>query len=406
MKKLLFLSLVAFSSPLFANTFSYEYNGSVINYEVIDAEAKTCQIARNTTVAGSVIIPSIVSDGATDFTVVKVQNNAFCNNQNLIEITLPQTISELEHHVFCRCNNLKSVSLPEHLKEIPECAFSECRSLVDIQLPTDLEVVHDWAFCGCDRLKSIIFPPSLTSIGARAFYCTGNLSKIAFGNKVNHFGTDLFLSSEPAEIYITSQTPPNVDAHLCEYHKSCCYVLGNEALDQFTECENDWCNFSNYKLMVAPTSVTVNYGDPIVGHNGEQIELTADFQPANVSLPYIFWRSTNPAVASVDRNGVVTIHQSQFDELLYDNVDIDNLECDIIGETLYGEGYDIRIPVNTGDSSKKIISENSATGDINTDLPYHIFQMNGNEVSSAKEDLSPGFYIIRQDNVSKKLTVI
>jgi hypothetical protein len=73
---------------------------------------------------------------------------------------------------------------------------------------------------------------------------------------------------------------------------------------------SNWCIFDNFKLelftdIVAISSISVSLASAELIF-GETTEATATLLPANATLPFVDWTSSNPQVATVDRNGIVT----------------------------------------------------------------------------------------------------
>ena len=58
---------------------------------------------------------------------------------------------------------------------------------------------------------------------------------------------------------------------------------------------------------VPATGLTLNYDSAEI-KTGEQLQLTAAFIPENASYQQVEWSSSNPSIASVDENGLVTAH--------------------------------------------------------------------------------------------------
>ena len=77
-----------------------------------------------------------------------------------------------------------------------------------------------------------------------------------------------------------------------------------------TTIDSDWMCISNWRLemwgeTVLATAVSVSPAS-LTLVKGESQQLTAKVEPANATIQSVEWSSDNPAVASVDRNGLVT----------------------------------------------------------------------------------------------------
>ena len=140
---------------------------------------------------GSIAIPSKVNYGDTQYSVTSIgkcafaycelssvdipqgvtciEDEAFCNCQNLITINLPEGLVSIGEQAFCECDYLTSVTLPSSVTVIGKNAFCECIGLTSITLPDGLKTIGEGAFDYCEKLESITIPSSVTSIGEYAF---------------------------------------------------------------------------------------------------------------------------------------------------------------------------------------------------------------------------------------------
>lgn len=95
------------------------------------------------------------------------------DDQQIIDLVIPQGVEILKKGTFCGCNTLTSVYLPDSLTSIGDYSFCDCSKLSKLQIPDYVTAIGSNAFNGCRSMKSVIIPPSVKSIGAFAFYgCT------------------------------------------------------------------------------------------------------------------------------------------------------------------------------------------------------------------------------------------
>lgn len=76
-----------------------------------------------------------------------------------------------------------------------------------------------------------------------------------------------------------------------------------------------WCIFDNFRLeyygdVVEPTGISVSPKTASLAF-GEQLQLTATVQPSNATFRKVLWESTDPDIAIVDQNGMVTAQTLQ-----------------------------------------------------------------------------------------------
>lgn len=166
---------VVLSLPVFAKTFDYKG----LSYSVLDETNNTCEtragfVSDGDFVAGNLYngaleIPSSVSDGEKEYTVVGIGEYGFYRS-DITKIILPETLTSIGSNAFLECASLGSISLPKSLTEIGEYAFSGCTVLTEITLPESLTQIRSNTFASCLKLTKVFIPESLTEISDEAFY--------------------------------------------------------------------------------------------------------------------------------------------------------------------------------------------------------------------------------------------
>ncbi len=177
--------------------FNYTYEGQTMRYWVLDFDKRTATTkAVNGNLEGDVIIPPVVKDGGTEYTVTTVGQNTFGKCSNLKSVTLPNTITKIESYAFYGCLTLKQVNIPSSVQKISQFAFYYCSLLPSITLPEGITTIENAAFAYCEALKSITFPQSLTEIGNQAFTHCESLTSVTIPSGVEILGKASTLSSE------------------------------------------------------------------------------------------------------------------------------------------------------------------------------------------------------------------
>ncbi len=350
--------------------------------------------------------------------VISIDSSAFSGCSGLTSVTIPNSVTSIGRFAFYECSSLISVSLPNSLTSIGNYAFSGCRSLTSLSLPnsltsigsytfnncalskvefsSSLTSIGDYAFNNC-HLSEVVCPPNVETIGANAF--SGNdLKKVIMGSKVTEIGANAFNGANNLEsVSITALTPPSAQNSSFSYYRCPLYVMPSEndvVMDAYYNYPRCWYRFDGYDL--TPISELNISGDSSIElYPGEMRKLEVSIYPSNASLPYIFWHSTNPEVATVDNNGVVTLVDHQDGIATYSD---EPQTCQIIAESLYP---DIPAAVFTiGDvvtGVDKIDSEFGNNPDNGT--LKDIFSLQGicikrNATPEDIKSLKPGLYII------------
>ena len=98
----------------------------------------------------------------------------------LTEYTTPKYAIEIGSYVFFDCANLSKVIISNSIKTIGGGAFSGCSNLTEISIPNSVERIADSVFAQCSNLKSVTIPESVTSLGNFLFQNCYALSEVYF----------------------------------------------------------------------------------------------------------------------------------------------------------------------------------------------------------------------------------
>ena len=105
---------------------------------------------------------------------------AYC--ENLIEVSLPESVTRIEFHAFQDCKSLKKINIPPRVTVIDMCAFQGCTSLTHIEIPDSVRTIWSYAFEGCINLKSIKLPKNVRFWSQEVFLGDRNLTEITLPN--------------------------------------------------------------------------------------------------------------------------------------------------------------------------------------------------------------------------------
>ena len=177
----------------------------------------------------------IIEDGVT-----KIGANAFVNCQNMISITISNSVTIIGKSAFFG-SGITSVTIPDNVSTIGGSAFEHCNRLNSITIPKSVTSIEFGAFCRCDSLNTInvdesnpaflsingilfskdkatlvaypagnknnsyIIPSSVAIIGRFAFSGSSNLTSITIPNSVSTIYQAAFSECKG----LTSVTIPN-----------------------------------------------------------------------------------------------------------------------------------------------------------------------------------------------------
>ena len=118
---------------------------------------------------------------------------------NLISVTIGNSVTIIGAYAFQYCTKLTSVTIENSVTSIDSNAFSSCTSLISViignsvqAIGNSVQVIGGGAFEYCTGLSSVTIGNSVTSIGNYAFKgCTG-LTSVIIGNSVQTIGQQTF----------------------------------------------------------------------------------------------------------------------------------------------------------------------------------------------------------------------
>lgn len=185
-----------------ALAFTYEYEGNTLNYNVLDADAKTCEVSRNYysdhNVSGDLIIPAIAKYGDTEYRVTRLGDGCFDRCSALTSVSIPEGVTELGNDCFACCDALTSISIPEGVTKLGNNCFAFCNSLTSVSIPEGVTELGHNCFAYAD-LSEIILPESVKTIGDECFSKCHHTA-VKFGSNIEHIGSNAFSSISQFEI--------------------------------------------------------------------------------------------------------------------------------------------------------------------------------------------------------------
>jgi len=158
-------------------------------------------------------------------TITAIWDYAFANCSSLETVVMSKNVTEILNHAFFECTNLSSITLPETLIEIGSSAFENCTSLKHINIPASissdkwggyafknsgletvdfeegLNFIAPYTFWG-SKIKSLDFPQSMRTIGANAFCFCEELESVTLNDSIEVIGSNAFGCSKITEIVI------------------------------------------------------------------------------------------------------------------------------------------------------------------------------------------------------------
>lgn len=350
------------------------------------------------------------------------------SSTSLNTVTIPGSCTAIEE-AFNSCDNLETVEILEGVSQISR-SFSFCDKLKSITLPSSMKTVT--GFNNCYGLESVKLGINVQTIGsnshfqskfaATAFAYCPNLKRFVSNVKLEDFEGaftgdyfDEFVIGPSAKkscdivnsakkIYSTALTPPTIE-NSQKYDGNAELYIRSEAYNAYMSA-SPWKQFPAEKVhRLNEIKEVVLDIETVKANPGTSFKITYTLKPADADLPYVYWQSSNPEIASVDDDGVVTFHQSQdsdqekigFAEYANERDNEDSI-CEIQAFTLYStepvavlkivspsssiEGTNEEIAVKTGDvyNLQGILIRKNATRDEIDQLPAGIYIYGGEKI--------------------------
>lgn len=328
----------------------------------------------------------------------------YSDHENVETLYLGRNVGS---HYFNNLTNLKNLTIGNTVTSISAKSFKRCKGVFNLVLGSGLTSIPDGTFEGFTNLKKVVIPSNVESIGQNAFKGCTALGEITIGSGVREIGDFAFDGCKSFSVYACPLTPPKAENNVFSVYKGQLYVNDNESVQRYSNAWTCWDQF-NAVPMITPTHMEAS-GEKLTFEPGTQIQLTASLKPDNVTLPNIFWESTNPQIATVDHNGLVTFHwilEENSSSKMRKATAEEQADCKIIARSLYANGPEaIFTSEGITNGVCDIISDKNANGEIDYTTPYEVYNLSGICVASSRDNLASGIYIVRQGATTNKIAI-
>lgn len=271
--------------------------------------------------------------------LTQIGTQCFADCDALAAIVVPDSVTSLGTGTFQGCDSLVTVTLGTGLTSIPSNLCKDCPKLDNVVIPSRVTSIQDSAFLNCVALKSITIPRSVTSISTSAFSYKDRLTIYGVpGTYAETFANAngfTFVGQEyPAQSVAVSPTtltmirgtthqlqitvsPENyTDAvswkstDTSVVTVSAAGLLTAKAVGTATVKVTVGNVSASCKVTVAQpvTSIRLNKTSATL-EALDTLQLTATVSPSDAYQKAIAWKSSDPSVAAVDNDGLVTAYQ-------------------------------------------------------------------------------------------------
>ncbi len=252
---------------------------------------------------GNIIIPQNVYYNGVNYTVTSIGDNAFQGSSGLTSVTIPQSVNSVGYDAFRGCTSLTRVNTSDlaawcrinfgNASANPlyyaQHLYVENNEVTDLVVPNEVYIIGDYAFFNCS-LTSVKFHKSVISVGKQAFNNSAAIGTVTCG----------------------ATTPPSWDDIAMfttnVYNHTSLYVpLGCERAYMSDQCWGQFSTIIGTEIQdeVLATGISLNKSQMSL-QLGDNSQLVATIMPDSTTNKMVNWLSSDPAVAGVDENGLVT----------------------------------------------------------------------------------------------------
>ena len=221
---------------------------------------------------------------------------------NLVEITIPRSVTSIARRAFHNCPHLKTVwfnadscitaedesyyddgifmeslttlHIGKNVKQIPERAFSYCKGLTEITIPNSVTIIGEKAFLHCIGLTSVAIGDGVTTIGNNAFFGCSGLTAITMPERVTTIGDDAFCLCTGLTS-VTAYNPIPVDIVTDEWWSlfafygvdcaNCTLYVPAESVEKYKAAEG-WSEFGEILPIDESSAITETRQEQADGH--------------------------------------------------------------------------------------------------------------------------------------------
>ena len=237
--------------------------------------------------------------------VTSIGEKAFYACKGLSTIILPERLVTIDNEAFKHCSNLETIIIPEEVTFIGRSAFESCVSLSSTTIPPGVTSIMEQTFYYCTNLNSISLPSGVISIGEKSFWQCSSLLSVTLPETLTSIGRSAFYGCKNlTSILVNPGTPPSGGSDMFMYTNNCPIYVPAESVEYYISA---WSEYADWIQAIPIPVMGVNIDESeLMLYISETRTLVATVLPENATNKVVDWSSSNPSVATVDSEGIVT----------------------------------------------------------------------------------------------------
>ncbi len=206
----------------------------------------------------------LITDVVVENGIETIGKSVFYSLDNLVNVTIADTVIRIYDYAFSHCESLTSIKLPKSIKSIPNDCFYKT-GLTSIEIPDGVTFLGSDAFAYCPALESVTIPASVTTIEDRCFEKSENLKRINISDlnayiSISYIesspfinGSDLYLNGELVTDIVIPATVTSVPKYLFQGCTSIKNLTFSEGVTRIKEYAFKDC--INLESVTVPTTL-------------------------------------------------------------------------------------------------------------------------------------------------------
>ena len=131
--------------------------------------------------------------------VTDIGGYAFTGCTGLTEIAIPGSVTSGEY-AFSGCNGLSHITIPGKVATVGMYAFAGCEGLTDVELSNGVVRIGERCFSNCKKLASVLIPASVVEISSDAFKDSGSVKIKGYtGSYAQSYAKDMNIPFVPID---------------------------------------------------------------------------------------------------------------------------------------------------------------------------------------------------------------